>query len=179
MSDSWQRYIFHLIQTAFHYSKGNEQVRMKFKTKPFKARVSVRFSLKSRESDDLVLLLQSQVAWLLLLLDLPLSFQCCVPKLRVCLVVICSALLSVLRTLSVVWMYILLHSLASMFRRGATQQASVLHPWVQTKPVHYVVDAENQFKVSIFAFVWMKRDYSQISYEDPTCSHRPRGFVQA
>lgn len=100
------------------------------------------FSLESGQSDDLVFLWPSQVARLQLLLQLSLHFQRGVPKLRVCFILICSAVLSVLRTLSVVGIHILLHSLTIMFRRGVTQQARVPHSGVQAQPVHHVVDAE-------------------------------------
>lgn len=97
-----------------------------------KARFQVRFSLESGQSDDLVFLRHSQVARLQLLLQLSLHFHRCVPKLWVCFVLIGSAVLSVFWTLSVVGMHIGLRTLPSMFRRGATEQARVPHPWVQT-----------------------------------------------
>lgn len=106
-----------------------------------KSDFSVRFSLESGQPDDLVFLRRSQVARLQLLLQLTLHFHWRVPQFRVCLVLICSAVLSVLWTLSVVGTHVLRHTLASMFRRGATEQARVPHPWVQMQPVHHVVDA--------------------------------------
>lgn len=109
-----------------------------------KIRFRVKFSLELGQSDDCVFLWHSQVARLQLLIQLSLRFLRRVPKLRVRLVLICSALLSVPWTFSVVRLHIFCHTFPSVFRRGATDQARVPHPWVQTQPVHHVVNTEKK-----------------------------------
>lgn len=116
-----------------------------YDTKPWGVGGRYKCSRESGQPDDPVLFPQAQRSrWLLLLLwllfNFPLHFFLRVPQVRVGLVLPCLATLSALRTLSVVWIHILLHTLSRVFQRGATDQATVLHSWVQTQPVHHVVD---------------------------------------
>lgn len=110
--------------------------------------------LESGQPDDLVFLWYSQVAGLELLLQLSLHFHWCVPQFRVRFIWICSTALSVLWALSVIGMHILLHTFPNVFKRGVTQQARVLHSWVQTQPVHHVMNAKKK-RNQLLIIIWI------------------------
>lgn len=142
-----QKYFLHLIQTVFRIQTGDSKD---------------EWWLESGQSDDAVLLPQTQRPRLRLrlrswvLLHFFLRFFVCVRPLRAALVLPCSAALSALRTLSVVGIHVLLRALSHVFQRGATGQAAVLHPRVQTQPVHHVVDTGGEVGGGVYRYTGFK-----------------------
>lgn len=130
-----QKYFLHLIQTVFMIQNRGVWRGYKCLCESGQPDDPVLFPQAQRSRRRLLLVLRR-----LLLFNFPLRFFLRVPRLRVGLVLPCLATLPALRTLSVVWIHILLHTLSRVFQRGATDQAAVLHSWVQTQPVHHVVD---------------------------------------
>lgn len=75
-----------------------------------------------------------------LLLHLSLGLQRGVPQLGVRLVRERPVVRALFGAASVVVVDVLLHPVPRVLGRGAAQQARVLHGWMQTQPVHHVVD---------------------------------------